>query len=274
MQDKNVFDKSEDLRKRFKFIFEAVSQKMRSALTKQRKDMNLTELKNYGENSDISKIRQNFKKLKLIATNLATLSLLDPKLYQDATEKILDEFDNAFFKYVSYQMNPFVNTMESISEEAVNTVESLNQFQSCQNEEDICQDHLRIAYDFVFQPFEINKFPYETLGFGTYMAYFNYLLLKSPETMTFMGRVNLGQEEEWIRAYESEVLGNLSNQNVGKMSIMELVQSLHHNHNADENKNDILMSLKNEADCEKDEMEISLSPESDVWNKKEMPCLK
>ena len=62
MQDKNVFDESEDLRKRFKFIFEAVSQKMRSALTKQRKDMNLTELKNYGENSDISTIRQNFNK--------------------------------------------------------------------------------------------------------------------------------------------------------------------------------------------------------------------
>ena len=268
MQDKNIFDKSEDLRERFKFIFEAVSEKMRSDLTEQWKDMNLTELKDYGKEHQT--IKQNFNQKELIATNLATLSLLDSKLYKDATEKIQEEFDNAFFQYVSYQMHPFVNAMESISEDAVNSVESLNQFQSCQNEEDICLDHLKNAYSFVFQPFEINKFPYETLGFGTYMAYFSYLLLSSPETQTFLGRANLRQEEKWVRAYESEVLGNLSNQNVGEMSIMELVQLLHHNHNEDENKHDILRSLKKEYGCG------SLINERGIFRPKGqiMPCLK
>ena len=267
MQDKNIFDKSEDLRKRFKFIFEAVSEKMRSNLIEQWKDMNLTELKDYGKEHQT--IKQNFNQKKLIATNLATLSLLDSKLYKDATEKIQDEFDNAFFRYVSYQMHPFVNSMESISEEAVNSVESLNQFQSCQNEDDICLDHLKSAYSFVFQPFEINKFPYETLGFGTYMAYFSYLLLKSPEKQTFFGRKKLRQEEEWVREYQSEVLGNLSNKNVGKMSIMELVQSLHHN-NEDENRLDILRPLKKEFDCESlDSERGSFRPKGQT-----MPCLK
>ena len=58
MQDKNVFDKSEDLRERFKFIFEAVSEKMRSDLTEQWKDMNHTELKDYGKEHQT--IKQNF----------------------------------------------------------------------------------------------------------------------------------------------------------------------------------------------------------------------
>ena len=69
-----MYENSDALRKRFKFIFQAVSKKMRSNLTEQRTSMNLTELKNYGETSDI---RKYFKNMKAIATNLATLSLLN-----------------------------------------------------------------------------------------------------------------------------------------------------------------------------------------------------
>ena len=186
-------------------------------------------------------------------------------MYEATTEKILDEFDKAFFKYPSYQMAYFVNTMETISKEALNSIESSNGFQSCQNEESICQDHLRKSYDFVFQPFEINKFPYQTLGFGTYMAFFSYLLVKNHETQMFLGSSTFLQEEEWVRAYQSEVLGNLSSRDVGKMSIMELVQILHHNPK-DSSSYSILRALEKEANCDIDEQAF--------LNGREFPCMK
>ena len=187
------------------------------------------------------------------------------KMYEATTEKILDEFDDAFFKYQSYEMKYFVNTMETITKEALISIESSNQFQSCQNEESICQDHLRKSYDFVFQPFEINKFPYQRLGFGNYMAFFSYLLVKNHETQIFLGSSTFLQEEEWVRAYQSEVLGNLSSQDVGKMSIMELVQILHHNPK-DSEAYSILRALQKEANCDIDEQAF--------LNGHKFPCMK
>ena len=256
-----VYDQSDKLRKRFDFIFEAVSNKMRSSLTEQRKSMNLTELKRYGE--DAKEIRKyNFNRLSKIATNMATISLVDSKTYDDVAKRIENEFANAFFEYPSYKMNSFVNKMETLSEEVLDSIESTNQFQSCQNEESICEDHLRNSYNFVFQPFEMNKFPYETLGFGTYMAYFSRFLLNKPETQVFLGRKKLLQEEQWVRAYQSEVFGNLSGQDVGKMSIMEFVQILHHNPKENEQEN-ILSALKTEANCEEE-----------FLDNYEIPCMK
>ena len=259
-----VYEQSEELRKRFNFLFEAVSNKLRSNLTEQRKSMNLTELKKYGE--DYKEIRKyNFNRLSKIAINMATISLVDSNTYDDVAKNIENEFSDAFFKYVSYRMSPFVESMENIAEDAVNSMESSNQFQSCQNEEDICQDQLIKAYNFVFQPFEINKFPFETLGFGTYMAYFSYLLLSSPDTQQLFGRKNMRDEEEWIRSYQSEVLGNLTGKNVGKMSLLEMIQILNHN----QYKNhDILQSLKKEMDC------TDLDDEAGIFNDEKMPCLK
>ena len=189
------------------------------------------------------------------------------KMYEATTEKILDEFDNAFFKYPSYEMNPFVNTMKIISEEALDSTESTNHFQACQNEESICEDHLRKSYNFAFQPFMINRYPYETLGFGTYMAFFSYFLLNSPDTQIFLGRKELRQEEQWVRAYQSEVLGNLSSHDVGKMSILELVQILHHNPKENMHFN-ILQALKSESKCYNDDEVVGFL-ESD-----EIPCQK
>ena len=257
--------KSEELRKRFKFIFEAVSDRMSLQLVEQRKNMSLSELKLYGEKSDISMIRGNFKKLSNIATNLATLSLANSTLYYHTTEKIQDEFDKGFFKYVSYQMKPFLNTMETIVTEAVNSLASANnQLQSCQNEEEICINHLKKAYDFVYKPFEINKFPYETLGFGTYMAYFSRFLLTRPETQQFLERKNLNWGERWVRAYQAEVLSNLTRQNVGNISLLEMVYIVHHN----KGDYDILKALKNELNCDKFDVV------EEMYLNGEVPCLK
>ena len=131
---------SEDLRKRFNFIFEALSEIMRSNLSQQRKDMNLTEIKNFGKNNEISNIKGNFQTLEEIAVNLATVSLTDSKLYESTIIKINREFDNAFFKYQMYEMNPFLNSMKNIAEDAKNSLQSANnQLQSCKKEEDLCK---------------------------------------------------------------------------------------------------------------------------------------
>ena len=89
---------------------------------------------------------------------------------------------------------------------------------ACQDEEEICQESLREAFKFVFLPYEINKFPCETLGFGTYMAYFSKLLVK--ENSKFLVKKDLSEEEEWVRSFQAEVLGSLSSLDVGKMSII------------------------------------------------------
>ena len=129
---------------------------------------------------------------------------------------------------------------------------------------------MKRAYNFVFQPFEINKFPYETLGFGTYMTYFSKFLLKSPETQFFLSRhpENLSKGEKLVRAYQSEVLGNLSNQNVGKMSLLEMVEILHH---SDSNANeDVLLPIKQEMNCGDTEWTIA----ENMYKKGELYCKK
>ena len=131
---------------------------------------------------------------------------------------------------------------------------------------------MKRAYNFVFQPFEINKFPYDTLGFGTYMTYFSKFLLKKPETQYFLSRFpkTLSKGENLTRAYQSEVLGNLSNQNVGKLSLLEMVEILHH---SDPNSNeDVLLPIKQEMNCSDNDWKIAAK--ADMYKKGEFYCKK
>ena len=265
LQDKNVFEQSNELRERFKIIFEAISDRMGSELSQQKATMNLTDLKAYGKTTTkISNIKKYFQRLQKVAINLATINLVDSSYYKETASRIQNEFDSAFFQYQMFEMNPFVNAMETIAEDAVNSIESLNQFQSCKNEESICQENLKDAYKFVYQPFEINKFPFETLGFGIYMAYFSFLLTND-DNKAFLGRTNLYEGEIVVRSYQSEVLGNLTEQSIGNMSLFEMVQILHHNINLGNNDGDLLLTLKKEMKCD---------PNGVKQMKKEQPCKK
>ena len=68
------------------------------------------------------------------------MSLKDSELYDSTAYKIKKEFDDAFFKYQMYEMHPFLKSMENIAEEAVNSIQSVNnQLQSCKDEKDICK---------------------------------------------------------------------------------------------------------------------------------------
>ena len=269
--DTQIYEKSKDLRKRFSFIFKAIYETMREELMIQKKDMNLTELKLYGKGtSDIDFIRRNFKKLSETAMNLATLSIANSTLYHQTVNEIEDEFTDDFFKHTSFLMYTFMNKVKGIVEKAVNTLESAtDSLNACKEEEEICQEHLKEAYKVVFLPYEINKFPYETLGFGTYMAYFSKLLVK--KGTKFLIKKDISKEEQWVRSFQAEVLGNLSSLNVGKMSILEMVQILHHNNFKDfiTTNYDMLQSLKKEMDCEKCFCEVVKSyPRGEVFCKR------
>ena len=235
-----VYEKSNELRKRFAFIFKEVTETMREELMIQKKDMNLTELKQYGKGtsgdsqSDISFIKNNFNDLSETAINLATLSIENSSLYYQTVEEIEDAFVEDFFKHLSYMMTILKYKIKAIVEKAVKSLESAtDSLKACRNEEEICQEPLKEAFKFVFLPYEINKFPYETLGFGTYMAYFSKLLVKG--NSKFLLKKDLSEEEEWVRSFQAEVLGSLSSLDVGKMSIMEMVQILHRNNFKDYN---------------------------------------
>ena len=91
------------------------------------------------------------------------------------------------------------------------------------------------------------------------MTYFSKFLLDSPETQFFLSRhpKNLFKGEKLIRAYQSEVLGSLSNKNVGKISLLEMVEILHH---SDPNANeDVLLPIKQEMNCSDDWKDVAHS---------------
>ena len=202
----------------------------------QKKDMNLTELKQYGKGTSGGKfIKNNFNDLSETAIILATLSIIaNSTLYYQTVEEIEDVSAEDFFKHVNYMMTTLKYKIKAIVDKAVKSLESAtDSLRACQDEEEICQESLREAFKFVFLPYEINKFPYETLGFGTYMAYFSKLLVK--ENSKFLVKKDLSEEEEWVRSFQAEVLGSLSSLDVGKMSIMEMVQILHRNNFKDYN---------------------------------------
>ena len=243
---------------------------MRQKLSQQRAGMTLTELKNYGKTTkEINNIKKYFERLQKVAVNLATVNLVDSSYYKETANRIQEEFNSAFFEYQMFNMNPFLNAMETIAEEAVNSIESLSQFQSCQNEDPICEGHLKEAYEFVYHPFEINKFPFETLGFGIYMAYFSFLLVSS-DTQAFLGRTNLYDGEKVVRSYQSEVLGNLTKQNIGNMSLFEMVEILHHN-NFGYDDTSLLQTLKKEMNCDRDK---DFLPMKTKYENGEKPCKK
>ena len=104
------------------------------------------------------------------------------------------------------------------------------------------------------------------------MTYFSKFLLKSPETQYFLSRYpkKLSKGEKLVRAYQSEVLGNLSNQSVGKMSLLEMVEILHHSDlNANE---DVLLPIKQEMNCS-DDWKNSANTEK-MYKKVEIYCKK
>ena len=106
------------------------------------------------------------------------------------------------------------------------------------------------------------------------MTYFSKFLLNSPETQYFLSRYpkKLSKGENLTRAYQSEVLGNLSYQNDGKISLLEMVEILHHS-DSNANEDDVLLPIKQEMNCSDDDWKIAANAEN-MHKKGEFYCKK
>ena len=154
--------------------------------------------------------------------------------------EINEKFSETFFSTISYKMNYFfTNIIKNIIENYTKTQDYSNETVICGNEDGSCIESLKQSYTLLFLPIEINKFPYDNLGFGIYISYFSRLFDsgKGNGTADFFSKPKkLTSGEQKIRNIMSKVLGQISNNvmMLGNISTYEFTKLLHNN--ADEVK--------------------------------------
>ena len=150
-------------------------------------------------------------------------------------------------------MRPFLTTtIKDIISKHMDELNVTKEDLPCQSESEECLTWLK-WYRLVMQlPFEINKFPYDNLGFGTYLAYFSRLLSRGE--VDFFNKFNPTKEESVARRAMSKTLRKLGlNYNI---STFELVKMLHLN--PDETERDVTAfanPIQTETGCQGHETE-------------------
>ena len=240
-KNEKFFEDSYELRKEFDFIFKEVFQKVTEALENQWKDWSLDDYKIHSNQKELKKIfhNKNVKKLNLIP-KLAAINLRNSTIFRNIQMEISEKFSETFFSTISYKMNYFfTNIIKNIIENYTKTQDYSNETVICGNEDGSCIESLKQSYTLLFLPIEINKFPYDNLGFGIYISYFSRLFDsgKGNGTADFFSKPKkLTSGEQKIRNIMSKVLGQIS-KNVmmlGNISTYEFTKLLHNN--ADEVK--------------------------------------
>ena len=223
---------------------------MNISLAESRLKLTLKELKAYSKESGINILKKEstMKRLSDIATHLAVLSWTDQRLYENTIKEMNAALADEFFKSLSFMMTGFIKTMDSIVKSAIDPWPE-TELQACQNEESDCIPYLKQAYNDVYLPFEVNKFPYDTLGFGIYMAYFSKLLTGS-DNKVFFDRASLNKGEVEVREIMHEVLSMLVPTNSSEISLFELVELLNENEGTKDKTINDLKSLKMEMNCD------------------------
>ena len=173
-------------------------------------------------------------------------------------------------------MRPFLTTtIKDIINKHMDELNVTKEDLPCQSESEECMTWLK-WYRLVMQlPFEINKFPYENLGFGTYLTYFSRLLSKGE--VGFFNKFNPTEEEAIARKAMSQTLRHLGLKNVN-MSTFELVKMLHLN--PDETERDVTAfanPIQTETGCQAHEIEEYMQAWKRYKNKRkikieEVPC--
>ena len=235
------FEDSYELRKEFDFIFKEVFQKVTEALENQWKDWSLDDYKIHSNQKELKKIfhNKNVKKLNLIP-KLAAINLRNSTIFRNIQMEISEKVSETFFSTISYKMNYFfTNIIKNIIENYTKTQDYSNETVICGNEDGSCIESLKQSYTLLFLPIEINKFPYDNLGFGIYISYFSRLFDsgKGNGTADFFSKPKkLTSGEQKIRNIMSKVLGQISNNvmMLGNISTYEFTKLLHNN--ADEVK--------------------------------------
>ena len=188
-----------------------------------------------------------------LVTKLAAIALKDAKKATKIEKEVVNQLSHAFFMYSFNKMEPFLmETVHDIVENHTKTNEYLSQITICKKEEETCVSKLKRYYTLMHVPFELNKWPYETLGFGTYLAYFSRLLSSSKSNVDFFNSKKMTSGEKLVRGYMNFVLTNLAHgQNMTNMSTFELARLLHQN--PDEVKQDrwtFALPLQDEFGCD------------------------
>ena len=227
-----VIEEAKSLINHSKIIMEAIIDKWIDVLNEERKDWTLEQFKSYPNQDNVPFLVKKLKTtIEDLATKLAAIALSNANTATKIEEEIRKQLSQAFFTYSFNKMDSFLTeTVNNIVENHTKTNEYSSQYNICENEEETCVSKLKRYYTFMHVPFEINKFPYETLGFGTYLAYFSRLLSSSKSNVDFFNSWKITSGEKIVRGYMNLILTNLAQgQNMANMSTFELARLLHQN---------------------------------------------
>jgi hypothetical protein len=223
-QQQDVFERSKQLRHDFIFIFKAIFETMGTEIRMQLSSFTLAEVKKYGQSLDSG--ARAYEKISTLAEYFAAVAMKNESIRSDIERSITEAFTDGFFKYPSYYMaNHWTTEVETIMKNYTEKLEFNQELTTCKNEEITCIAHLKSAYITLYIPYEINKFPYHSLGFGHYVSYFSRLITRSNQGH-FLGTVKLSPNEHVIRDYLAQVLDNLAGKSMGGMSLFELVNTV------------------------------------------------
>ena len=229
-----VIEQSKLLREDARFIMEKIISKFDEAINEKRSNWTLEDFKSYPSHANAPNLLLGLSKtIKTLTTTLAGISIKDEKIANKIEEEIKYLLVDAFFENVSFKMNTFLKvTVNSLLENYTKNVDYSNEITTCQNEENICMIKLLKYYNLMYLPFEVNKFPYETLGLGTYVAYFSRLLSSPRSNVRFFNAHETTKWEKILRDFMAQILWLLADgHDMAQMSTFELVKLLHQNPN-------------------------------------------
>ena len=260
-----VIEEAKSLINHSKIIMEAIIDKWIDVLNEERKDWTLEQYKSYPNQDNVPFLVKKLKTtIEDLATKLAAIALSNANTATNIEEEIRKQLSQAFFTYSFNKMDSFLTeTVNNIVENHTKTNEYLSQYNICENEEETCVSKLKRYYTFMHVPFEINKFPYETLGFGTYLAYFSRLLSSSKSNVDFFNSWKITSGEKIVRGYMNLILTNLAQgQNMANMSTFELARLLHQNPDeVGQTTQKFALPLQHEFGCDGDVVKVY----EDAW---------
>ena len=231
-----VFQTSSILRTRFEFIFHNIVQRMRQKLKEKLRDSinSIVHWKTYFDKLEnlggpVKVVSRNQKKLDPIVKKLSVIYIKDIMQYKKVLKSLDKHFSSAFFQFHSYELSKFMKPMQSIIQDTINDVSSfeVQNITNCLEENGtICFKHFLSVYGDIMAYFEINKFPYGFMGFGTFLTYFSRFISTQKEEIPFLSSTQEDSiDEKFVEEFMANIFDNLSSIQCN-ISIFELVQYL------------------------------------------------
>ena len=227
---KEIVKDSKELRSNTSMIMEKIIWRMLHELGDQRVNWSLSDFKDYPNQSGglPSLVKGQVKTIRSLVPKMSGIYQKSPNVANDMVEDFVRALGIAFFENVYYRMTSFLkNEVGDIVDAYIESEDYSTEIAACQNEAESCISALKRYYNLLYLPFEVNKFPYENLGFGAYLAYFSRLLTRT-DTVELFNTWTTSASEQIIRESMAELLISIAGgQNMANMSTLELVRLLH-----------------------------------------------